>query len=260
MGDPMKWTRGALTSLLAWTLLVAPAAAQEEAPPPPEGAPAATRGEAKPPQPKEAPPPPVEYADTWYAQALAQSEVGINVTHFWSKGPLLRAETVVLGRRVVTIVNGGTYYAYDGLGRTGVAVGRAPSAIEQDAVRKRPFGNELTALLEQGAESVGFENLGGREVEVFRVTDERGRRQVWVTTGEERLPLRIEVFRRQTGRTLSTDFLNWLSGIAISDAFFEPEPGIDFVHLSFDEYLLRQADGKSLGPVPIFYADLLHVR
>ena len=58
------------------------------------------------------------------------------------------------------------------------------SAIEQDAVRKRPFGNELAALVKQGAESVGFENLGGREVEVFRVTDERGRRQVWVTTGE----------------------------------------------------------------------------
>ena len=241
----MKWTRGALTSLLAWTLLVAPAAAQEEAKPSqPEGAPAA----------------PVEYPDTWYAQALAHSEIGINVTHFWSKGPLLRAETVVVGRRVVTIVNGGTYYAYDGLGRTGVAVGRAPAAIEQDAERKRPFGNELAAVLQQGAESVGFENLGGREVEVFRVTDERGRRQVWVTTGEERLPLRIEVFRRQTGQTLSTDFLNWMSGIPISDAFFEPEPGIDFVHLSFDEYLARQADGKPLGPVPIFYTDLLHGR
>jgi outer membrane lipoprotein-sorting protein len=241
----MKWTRGALVGLLAWTLLVAPVAAQEEA---------------KPPQPEGAPPAPVEYPDTWYAQALAHSEIGINVTHFWSKGPLLRAETVVIGRRVVTIVNGGTYYAYDGLGRTGVAVGRAASAIEQDAERKRPFGNELAALLQQGAESVGFENLGGREAEVFRVTDERGRRQVWVTAGEERLPLRIEVFRRQTGQTLSTDFLNWMSGFPISDAFFEPEPGIDFVHLSFDEYLARQADGKPLGPVPVFYTDLLHAH
>jgi outer membrane lipoprotein-sorting protein len=240
----MKRTRGALTSLLAWTLLVAPATAQEEAPPQPEGAPAA----------------PVENPDTWYAQALAHSEIGINVTHFWSKGPLLRAETVVVGRRVVTIVNGGTYYAYDGLGRTGVAVGRAPAAIEQDTERERPFGNELAAVVQQGAESVGFENLGGREVEVFRVTDERGRRQVWVTTGEERLPLRIEVFRRQTGQTLSTDFLNWMSGFPISDAFFEPEPGIDFVRLSFDEYLARQADGKPLGPVPVFYTDLLSGR
>ena len=256
----MKWTRGALTSLLAWTLLVAPAAAQEEAPPPPEGMPAATGGEAKPPQPEEAPPAPVARPATWYAQALAHSEVGINVTHFWSKGPLLRAETVVIGRRVITIVNGDTYYAYDGLGRTGVAVGRDPSAIEKDGERERPFGNELVALVEQGAESVCFENLGGREVEVFRVTDDRGRRQVWVTPGEERLPLRIEVFRRQTAQTLSTEFLNWMSGIPISDDFFEPEPGIDFVHLGFEEYLLRQADGKPLGPVPIFSTDLLHSR
>lgn len=238
----MKWTRGAGTGLLAWALLVAPAAAQEEAKPSqPEGVPAA----------------PVEYPHTWYAQALAYSEYGINVTHFWSKGPLLRAETVVAGRRVITIVNGDTYYAYDGLGRTGVAVGRTATAIEQDAERKRPFGNELAALLRQGAESVGFEDLGGSQVEVFRVTDERGRRQIWVTTNEERLTLRIEVFRRRTGQNLRTDFLNWMSGFPITDAFFQPEPGIDFVHLSFDEYVARQADGKPLGPVPIFYTDLL---
>jgi hypothetical protein len=241
----MKWTRGALGGLLAWTLLVATATAQQEAKPSePEGAPAA----------------PVERPDTWYAQALAQSEIGINVTHFWSKGPLLRAETVVLGRRVITIVNGGTYYAYDGLGRTGVAVGRSPSAIEQDSQRERPFGNELAALVKQGAESVGFDDLGGREVEIFRITDERGRRQVWVTAGERRLPLRIEVFERLSGKILSTDFLNWMSGLAISDAFFEPEPGIDFVRLSFDEYLMRQAEHKPLGPVPIFYTDLLYAR
>jgi hypothetical protein len=249
----MKWTRGVLASLLAWMLVVVPAAAQEQAKPPqPEGAPTTAQ--------EQAPPAPVEYPDTWYAQALAHSEIGLNVTHFWSKGPMLRAETVVVGRRVVTVVRGDTYYAYDGLGRTGVAVARDPSAIEKDAERKRPFGNELAALVKQGAESVGFENLGGREVEVFRVTDERGRRQVWVTTGEERLPVRIEVFQRQTGKSLATDFLNWMSGFPISDAFFEPEPGIDFVQLGFEEYLLRQADGKPLGPVPIFYTDLLHSR
>jgi hypothetical protein len=228
-----------LTGLLAWMFLVAAAAAQQE--------------EARPAEP-------VERPDTWYAQALAHSDVGLNVTHFWSKGPLLRAETVVIGRRVITIVNGPTYYAYDGLNRVGVAVGRSASAIEQDAERGRPFGNELSAILRQGAESVGKENLGGREVEIFRVTDEHGRRQVWVSTGEERLPLRLEVFRRQTGQILRTDFLNWLSGIPISDAFFEPEPGIDFVQLSFEEYVARQADGKPLGPVPIFYTDLLHGR
>ena len=72
--------------------------------------------------------------------------------------------------------------------------------------------------------------------------------------------LDIEIFRRQTGQTLSTDFLNWRRGIPISDAFFEPDPGIDLVRLSFDEYVARQAEGKPLGPVPIFYTDLLSGR
>jgi outer membrane lipoprotein-sorting protein len=240
----MKRTQRALAGLLAAMLFAAPAAAQQQ--------------EAAQPQPQATPP--VEYPDTWYAQAMAHSEVGLNVTHFWSKGPLLRAETVVVGRRVITIVTGSTYYAYDGVGRIGVAVGRSPSAIEQDSERKRPFGNELSSLLRQGAESVGFETLGGRKVEVFRVTDEHGRRQIWVTTDEERLPLRVEVFRRQTGQILRTDFLNWLSGVPISDAFFEPEPGIDFLHLSIAEYVARQTEGKPPGPVPIFYTDLLHGR
>ena len=34
---------------------------------------------------------------TWYAQALARGSAGVNVTHFWSKGPKLRAETVIAG-------------------------------------------------------------------------------------------------------------------------------------------------------------------
>ena len=52
---------------------------------------------------------------TWYAQALARGAAGLNVTHFWSKGPWLRAETVVAGHKVVNIVKGDWYYAYDGL-------------------------------------------------------------------------------------------------------------------------------------------------
>ena len=52
---------------------------------------------------------------TWYAQALARGAAGLNVTHFWSRGSMLRAETVVAGHKIVTIVNGPWYYAYDGL-------------------------------------------------------------------------------------------------------------------------------------------------
>ena len=66
---------------------------------------------------------------------LARSEAGINVTHFWSKGPWLRAETVVAGHKVTTIVRGDTYYAYDSILRRGVALKRSEGAIARDAGR-----------------------------------------------------------------------------------------------------------------------------
>src|SRR5262245_24498097 len=52
---------------------------------------------------------------TWYAQALTRGDAGLNVTHLWSKGASLRAETVVAGHKIVTIVSRDHYYAYDGL-------------------------------------------------------------------------------------------------------------------------------------------------
>lgn len=200
-------------------------------------------------------PPPM---NTWYAQALAQSPVGINVTHFWSKDRKLRAETVIAGRRIVTIVDETTYYAYDLLVRTGIAVQRSPVAIGQDAERSRPFGNELEALLRQGAELIEVDRLGGSEVEVYQITDERGRRKLWVTPDERRLPLRVFAFQRGAGREMTTDYLNWQRGLPILDAFFVPEPGVDIAVLSYDEYVAKQAERIPLGPVPVLYADLLH--
>ena len=45
--------------------------------------------------------------ETWYAQVLGRSDTELNVTHFWSKGPKLRSETVLGGRKIVTVVSGG---------------------------------------------------------------------------------------------------------------------------------------------------------
>jgi hypothetical protein len=196
--------------------------------------------------------------NTWYAQALAYAETGINVTHFWSKDARLRAETVIAGRRIVTIVDDDTYYAYDGLGMAGVAIGRAPEAMRLAHEGVRPFGNEIDAVLRQGGEGVAVENLGGREVEVFRVTDAAGRRQVWATRGELRLPLRVEIFQRQRGTTLRTDFLYWQRGLPIPDAFFRPEAGIELARLSYEQYVALQAERRPVGPVPVLYYDLLH--
>ena len=69
---------------------------------------------------------------TWYAQALTRGDAGLNVTHFWSKGAKLRAETVVSGHKVVTIVHGEWYWAYDGLTLDGVAIRRDPRAVALD--------------------------------------------------------------------------------------------------------------------------------
>jgi hypothetical protein len=234
---------GCLAAALLVLIGVAGARAQEA---PAEGQPAAA-------------PPESELPDTWYAQALAYSEAGINVTHFWSKGSnKLRAETVIAGHPVVTIVNGPTYYAYDLLSRAGVAIARSPTAIEQDATRGRPFGQEVVAIERLGGERIGEEELGGRIVQVYQVTDALGKRQAWVSNDPRRLTIRLKLFRRATGQTLHTDFLNWAQGLPISDSFFEPEPGVKLLELSFEKYVEMQANREPIGPVPVLYTDLLH--
>jgi len=239
--------RWLLTLLAMAGVVLAPlsAASQESPEPAPEEVSPLPKG--KPPE-----------MNTWYAQVLAHSPVGINVTHFWSKDRKLRAETVIAGRRIVTIIDETTYYAYDLLVRTGIAVQRSKAAIAQDAERQRPFGNEYSALIRQGAESIGRDQLGGRDVEVFQITDDRGRRKLWVTDDERRLPLRVFAFQRSQGREMTTDYLNWQRGIPILNAFFLPEPGVDIAPLSYEEYVEKQSQRVPLGPVPVLYSDMLH--
>jgi hypothetical protein len=197
---------------------------------------------------------------TWYAQALARGQAGLNVTHFWSKGPMLRAETVVAGHRVVTIVKGEWYYAYDALSKRGVAIRRDPAAIERAAQAGRPFGDEYQSLLDQGAELVREEEVLGRKTGVLRVTDDRGQRELWVTLDEERLPLRIEIWDRRSATRRFTDYVNWQSGLAIPDDFFEPEPRIALERVELEEYFARTLREGPVGPVPVLYARLLSIR
>ena len=172
----------------------------------------------------------------------------------------MRAETVVAGHKIVTIVSGDWYYAFDGLLKLGTAIRRDPRAREQDEKRGRPFGREYEMLLEQGAEQVREEVLLGRRTGVFRVTDRRGKRQVWVTLDSQRIPLRAEIFDRRTATRRYTDYVNWQSGLPIPDAFFEPDPTVELERIELDEYFLRSANERSVGPVPVLYIDLLHVR
>ncbi|MGH0031198.1 MAG: hypothetical protein ACQGVC_15490 [Myxococcota bacterium] len=197
---------------------------------------------------------------TWYAQVLARGDAGLNVTHFWSKGPMLRAETVVAGHKVVTIVAGEWYYAYDGLTGKGLAIRRDPAARAKDSPTRRPFGNEYESLMRQGAELVREEDLLGRKTGVYRVTDKMGRRELWATMDEQRLPLRIEIYDRRTTRRRYTDYLNWQTRLTIPDTFFEPDAWANLQRMEIEEYLTRTAREGPTGPVPVLYANLLHVR
>ena len=223
----------------------------------------ARAGDAAPAKPKQtaaAPAPTPPGAPTWYAQALARGDAGLNVTHFWSKGPWLRAETVVAGHKVVNIVNGPWYYAYDGLLKRGLAIKRDPAVVAQDAVDRRPFGREYEILARQGAELIREEEILGRKAGVYRVTDMLGRRELWVTQDEQKLPLRIEIYDRRTTGKRITDYINWQSAMAIPDAFFEPDGDVQIERLELAEYIKRTLAEGPVGTVPVLYTDLLHAR
>jgi hypothetical protein len=239
----------------AWSCVVSvlvlctgPIAASEEekaATPPPEAAAAEAPDPARP---------------TWYAQALAQGPGGLNVTHFWSKGSLLRAETVIAGRKVVTLVNGDWYSAYDATKGLGIRVRRTPEATAKDAAYHRPFGNEAVKLIEQGAEKIREENYHGRDVEIYQLTDRLGRRMVWVSKEALNIPLRIELYNRRTGSRQATDYTDWLTGLTMSDAWFEIDPGVEVRSYEFDEYVEFSSQTGGMGPVPVLYMDLLRGR
>jgi hypothetical protein len=164
---------------------------------------------------------------------------------------------VIAGRRVTTIVSGDTYYAYDAVGGSGVAIVRSPKAIAADARGERPFGREFENLVSQGAERIRDDEVMGRSCEVFRLTDQLGRRELWVTKDAKRLPIRVLVYRRDTGRTVTTDFINWLTGLSIAGSFFTPDSHVTFERFEHEAFVRRSATGEPIGPVPVLYTDLL---
>jgi hypothetical protein len=203
---------------------------------------------------------PGEASPTWYSQALAQGPGGLNVTHFWSKGSKLRAETVVAGHKVVTLVNGDWYYAYDATSGHGIRIRRAPQAIAMDAPYRRPFGNETVRLIRQGAEKIRDEEFHGREVEIYQLTDRMGRRTVWATKDALNIPLRVEMYIRSTASEQTTDYTDWLTGLALSDRYFELDSGVEVETYEFEEYLEKMATVGAVGPVPVLYTHLLRGR
>jgi hypothetical protein len=193
----------------------------------------------------------------WYAERITSGDIPVHVEHLWSKGSKFRAEMVLGGHPIVTLVSGERYITVDRLSNTGVSIQRSPKAIREDATRGRPFGNEWIALEADGGEKVSTETIAGRECDLYRLTDEGGRREVCVSQNETRLPLLYTVWQRGSGREARTHYLDWTSGLTLLDDFFEPDSAVTLEHLTYDDYLLRAAK-EQIGPAPPFFRELLH--
>jgi len=200
-----------------------------------------------------------ETESTWYAERITSGDVPVHVEHLWSKGSKLRAEMVLGGHPIVTLVSGEHYIVIDRIAKTGASIQRSPKAIRQDAGRGRPFGNEWIELDEAGGEKISTETIGGRECDLYRLTGAGGRREVCVSQDESRLPLQHSVWQRGSGREARTQYLDWTSGLALGEDFFEPDPGVTLEHLTYDAYLSR-ATKEQIGPAPPFFRELLHGR
>jgi len=195
--------------------------------------------------------------NSWFAQTVARGPAGLNVNYFWSLGAKFRAETVVAGHKVVTIVSGDTYYAYDAVLMKGIAVRRKAEAIAADSSRIRPFGNEIEVLLSQGAEKIREEILFNTPSEVYQISDDAGRRVAWVTQDSRRLPMRVEIYSRRTASTSYKEYYDWRTGIPIAEEFFEPESTVKLKRFEFEEYIENTNNSEVMGYVPILYEDLL---
>lgn len=195
---------------------------------------------------------------SWYTQSYTRSDTGLTITYLWSLKSKFRAETVIRGHNLVTIVNGDTYYTYDALTMAGIAIRRAPAALAAESPDRRPFGNEGQLLIDQGGEKIREENIAGRLADVYQITDEHGRRIAWMTQDDRRLPIRIELFSRRSGSTRYKEYVDWITGLPVADAFFEPEPSIQFQHFELDEYIKHTIAKGSAATLPILYQELLH--
>ena len=194
---------------------------------------------------------------TWHAETLTTSPRGLHVTQYWSSGGgRLRAETVIAGHRLVTIVNGDRYYAIDATAGQVLAIERSDRAKEESKRRTRLMGIEGFVIQERGGEKVREEPLAGRQCDVYRLTDGTGKREVWIEQGRpgEMLPLRVEFYNRQAGARIRTDYIQWASGVPLPDRFFEPDPRFNQVELDYDEFVARSGD----LPIPVLHANLLH--
>ena len=196
----------------------------------------------------------------YQATSLARTAYEVIIVQYWSLGPLLRAEAVMSGHNIVTVVNGDYYYVYDSLTNSGYRIRRAPEVVAADAHRKRPFGMQLDEMLAYGGEKIREETFEGVPVEVYRMTNDEERRTLWVQKNSDAIPIRIETYERKQARTARLDWLNWLTGLKVSKSFFSPASEVVFEEFeSYDAYLLQLTKGP-VPPAPPFFHELIQIR
>jgi outer membrane lipoprotein-sorting protein len=202
---------------------------------------------------------PTAATQTWYAQTRVATDFGVVTTHYWSKGALFRAETILAGHPVITIVNGPRYYIYDSVLNKGAAIERNAAAVREDRERGRPFGREFDEIVASGGEKVhdGPARDEGAPYEIYQLTNENGRRRVLVTLSDPPLPFRVETFVRKTGANGTLEYSGWQRGLEINDSFFQPPAAIQLEQVSYRDYT-RRAGKEPIGPAPVYYRDLLH--
>lgn len=195
--------------------------------------------------------------ESWFATAVVRGDIGMQTIDYWSRGPNMRARTLMSGHPITTIVFAGRYVVYDELTGKGIDIGRSPNAIAADAGRLRPFAFEVEEVQAAGGERIEELVFGSRKGEIWQVTDARGKRKVWVTVGTPRVPLRFESFERKAGTTIDIDYQNWIFDLDMPDAFFAPPPDVELERYEYDVYLKKSGEAP-VGNVPVLYPDLLH--
>ena len=133
-----------------------------------------------------------------------------------------------------------------------MAIERHPEALAEEAGRIRPFAVEYDDVVRDGGEKIRTEEKGHIVLDVYRLTDRDGRRTVYVTADENRLVVRQERYDRKSASTTTTEYVEWMRGLSLPDAFFEPSSDVKLQRFTLEEYVEKVKTGRA-GPVPVLY-------
>ncbi len=102
------------------------------------------------------------------------------------------------------------------------------------------------------------ETLNGVRTEVYRVTDQSGRRTLWVTQNKSKFPVKMESYNRSSGRTGELDWVQWVPGLVVDKSFFDLPKKLDLRRFDdYPDYLEALKDGP-IPPSPPLFFHLLH--